>query len=397
MGHVEDYSMRAERDTIGKRSSRPGMLRKTIIFLLAASGPSVLLAQDVTGTWQGSLQRPEGPALRIVMKISMADDRLNAIFYSVDQNPTPLTATSVTRDGSTVKMTFAALRGSYEGKIGGDGNSIAGTWSQGTPRPLNLTRATPETAWTIPDPPPPPQLMAADANPQFEVATVKPSRPGSPGKQIRVGPNGVLTTVNFSAGDLILFAYKLHPRQLAGKSALLEDKYDITGKPDHPGMGNDRQIRAMAQGLLKDRFQFAFHIEKKELSVYAVTLAKGGPKLSRTAEPSGAPLPSFGIGPGTLSIRNGTIADFISLVLNAILDKPVVDQTGLTDRFDFTMKYTPDASQGIAGPPERAADPADAPPDLFTAMQQQLGLKLESAKAPIDVLVIDRLEKPSEN
>lgn len=373
------------------------ILKKAILFLAAATGASVLLAQDITGTWQGSLQRPEGPALRIVMKISLADDKLKAVFYSIDQNPTPLTASSITRNGSTMKMTFAALRGSYEGKIGGDGNSIAGTWSQGAPRPLNLTRATPETAWIIPEPPPPPKLMAADANPQFEVATIKPSRPGSLGKQIHVGSNGVLTTVNFSVGDLILFAYKLHPRQVEGKSALLEDKYDITGKPDHPGMGNDRQIRAMAQGLLKDRFQFAFHIEKKELSVYAVTLAKSGPKLSKTADASGAPLPSFGIGPGALSIRNGTIADFISLILNAILDRPVVDQSGLTGRFDFTMKYTPDASQAIAGTPERATDPAEAPPDLFTAMQQQLGLKLESTKAPVDVLLIDRLEKPSEN
>jgi uncharacterized protein (TIGR03435 family) len=100
-----------------------------------------------------------------------------------------------------------------------------------------------------------------------------------------------------------------------------------------------------------------------------------------------------------LNVRNGTIADFASLLQSNILERPVVDQTGLTDRFDFTLKYTPDASQLANLPPalQPLADDPDAPPDLFTAVQQQLGLKIESTKAPVDVMVIDKIEKPSDN
>jgi uncharacterized protein (TIGR03435 family) len=91
--------------------------------------------------------------------------------------------------------------------------------------------------------------------------------------------------------------------------------------------------------------------------------------------------------------------EFAGLMQSAVLDKPVIDQTGLAGRFDFTLKWTPDEFQfaGLGIKPPAPADNADAPPDLFTAMQQQLGLKLESTKAPADVLVIDHVEKPSEN
>ena len=183
------------------------MIKLTLsICALAAMPGSALFAQNITGTWQGALQGPQGPALRIVMKISLEDDKLKAVSYSIDQNPTPVQASAITRDGSTLKTAFASLGGSWEGKISADGNSLTGTWTQGGPAaPLNFTRATPETAWTIPDPPPPPKIMAADVNPAFEVATIKPGVPGSPGKGLRVGPNGMMTTLNYSLSDLIQF------------------------------------------------------------------------------------------------------------------------------------------------------------------------------------------------
>lgn len=375
------------------------MTKPLSILALAAISASALLAQNVTGTWQGSLQNPQGRTLRIVMKITRADDEsLKTALYSIDQNGAPVNASSTTQQGSSIKIAMPAIGGSYEGRISPDGNSITGNWTQGPgPAPLNLTRATPETAWAIPDPPPPPKIMAADVTPAFEVATIKPSKPGTPGKRINVGPNGVLTTVNYSVADLIQFAYHLHAKQVeGGEKALLQDQYDITGKPDHEGIGNDRQTRGMVQGLLKERFQLGFHMEKRELAVYAITVLKTGPKLNKTATTNGVALPGLNIGPGVFNVRNGTITDFAGLLQGTILDRPVVDQTGLTDRFDFTVKFTPDPSQTFAGlPPPPAAD--DAPPDLFTAFQQQLGLKLEQTKAPVDVLVIDKLEKPSEN
>ena len=100
------------------------------------------------------------------------------------------------------------------------------------------------------------------------------------------------------------------------------------------------------------------------------------------------------------NVRNATMAEVAGTLQGSILDKPVVDQTGLGEKYDFIVKFTPDAGQtagfGGAGPPPAVTNP-DAPPDLFAAFQQQLGLRIETAKAPVDVLVIDKIEKPSAN
>jgi uncharacterized protein (TIGR03435 family) len=102
----------------------------------------------------------------------------------------------------------------------------------------------------------------------------------------------------------------------------------------------------------------------------------------------------------SFNVRNATLAEVASVLQGSVLDKPVADQTGLTTKYDFTLKFTPDPGQMAGfggGPPPPAADNLDAPPDIFTAFQQQLGLKLESTKAPVRVMVIDRVQKPSEN
>ena len=118
--------------------------------------------QNITGTMQGALKTPAAQ-LRIVIQISIEDDKHKAVFYSIDQRSPAIPATTFTRDGSNIKMTIAAINGSYDGKLSADGNTINGTFSQGAPLPLDLVRATPDTAWTIPDPPPPPRVMAANA------------------------------------------------------------------------------------------------------------------------------------------------------------------------------------------------------------------------------------------
>jgi uncharacterized protein (TIGR03435 family) len=365
---------------------------------LAALPGSALQAQNITGAWQGTLKA--GPQdLRIVIKISLDDDKLKAVTYSIDQGAQPIPVSAITKDGSTIKMTVAAINGSYEGKLNGDGNSINGTWTQGAPLPLNLARATPETAWTIPEPPPPPKLMAADANPSFDVATVKPSKPEER-FSILVNRSGLLTTTNTSLGDLIKFAYDLHPRQITGAPAWFEtEKFDVTGKPDLEGIPNGTQLKKMMQKMLQERFELTFHRDKKDLTVYAITVVKTGVKMTKSENPGN--LPGFGRGPQGVNVRNATMAEFASVLqANTLvnLDQPVVDQTGLGSvRYDFTLKFTPDASQIVGPPPPAAADNADAPPDLFTAFQQQLGLKLESTKAPVDVMVIDTVEKPSAN
>jgi uncharacterized protein (TIGR03435 family) len=237
------------------------------------------------------------------------------------------------------------------------------------------------------------------------VATIKPSDPARPGKIFTVRGRDVVT-INTTLNDLITMAYNLHARQITGGPAWLDsEKYDLTGRPDVEGQPSIAQLKIMLQKLLTDRFQLTFHREKKELTVYAITAAKTGVKFSKSeADPNGLPGLFFGgAGPGggmNFNVRNATLAEVASTLQSSVLDKPVVDQTGLGGKYDFIVKFTPDAGQmagfGAAGPAPAATNP-DAPPDVFAAFQQQLGLRLESSKAPVDVLVIDKVEKPSAN
>jgi uncharacterized protein (TIGR03435 family) len=306
---------------------------------LAALLGSALQAQNITGNWQGTLQA--GPQkVRIVFKIALENDKPKATLYTVDRPSAPI-ATTITWDGSTVKMTIPGLNGSYEGKLSGDGNSIAGTWTQGAPLALNLARPTPETAWEIPEPPPPPKRMAPDANPAFEVATIKPSDPAHPEQIITLRGAEVITT-NVTVHALINLAYWLHPKQLTGGPAWTEsDKFDMAGKPDAPGQPNVDQMKMMIQKLLADRFQLKFHFEKRELSVYAIRIGKTGAKITRSQDdPKGLPGWNFGRTPsGTVfTFRNSPLSQVAALLQNS-LDKPVVDQSGLSERYDFTLRF----------------------------------------------------------
>ena len=165
-------------------------------------------------------------------------------------------------------------------------NSITGTFTQGAPLPLNLVKATQQTAWAIPEPPPPPKPMPTNVKPAFEVATIKPSRPETPGNSIIVGRGGsnLLTTTNTPLNQLIIMAYGLHPRQLTGLPSWAEDdKYDISAKPNSDGVPNVEQLKEMIRDLLADRFGLKMHKEKRELAVYAITVGKNGPKLAKAA------------------------------------------------------------------------------------------------------------------
>jgi uncharacterized protein (TIGR03435 family) len=376
-------------------------MKKLMLWMmaLAALPVSAFETQNITGNWQGTLQA--GPQkVRVVFKIALENDKLQATLRIVDQ-PSPPIATTITRDGSTVKMTIPSINGNYEGKLSGDGNSITGTLTLGAPQALSLARATPETAWAIPDPPPPPVRMAPDANPAFEVATIRPSDPARREQIITLRGAEVITT-NVTLHDLINLAYWLHPKQLTGGPAWTEsEKYDMTGKPDVPGQPNVDQMKVMIQKLLADRFQLKFHREKRELPAYAVGIAKTGAKITKSQDdPKGLPGFYFGRAAAgtTLTFRNSPMSQ-VTAILQNFLDKPVVDQSGLSEKYDFTLTFTLDPAQAarLGGLPAPAADNPDAAPDVFAAFQQQLGLKLESTKAPVEVMVIDKVEKPSEN
>ena len=354
------------------------------------------------GTWQGTLHA--GQDLRIVTKISKADaGGYKAVFYSIDQGGQPISIDKVAVDGSSVTMTVNLIGGKYEGKLSGDGKTIAGTWTQGpNPLPLPLARATPETEWSIPTPPPPVPPMAADANPSFEVATIKPSKPDAKGKGFGFR-GGHFVTFNTNVNDLIAFAYGLHAKQIVDAPAWFgTDLFDIEAKPDAEGRPSLKQMASMTQKLLEDRFQLKFHHDKRELSVYVISVASGGPKMTKSTA-SATDQQGFGFrGLGDLIVRNLSMADFATWMQSGVMDRPVVDQTGLTDRYDFTLKWTPDESQfaqfrgaGVTVPPP--TDSASAPPSLYTAVTEQLGLKMGPGKVPDDVIVIDHVEKPSAN
>jgi uncharacterized protein (TIGR03435 family) len=351
------------------------------------------------GTWQGTLKVPSGQQLRTVIKIAKnPDGTLKSTFYSIDQGGGSIVATSTTFQGGDVKISIERINLVFTGKMSADGNSITGEVTQGTPLPLVLVRSTPATEWTIPEPPKPVPPMPADANPTFEVATIKPSKPDEPGKLFGVRA-GKFKTINFTLGDMISAAYGVQAKQVIGTPDWVwTEKYDIDAQSDTPGMPSRTQLMNEVQKLMADRFQLKFHRETRELSALILTVGKTGPKLKASeGGPKGLP-GLFFQGVGILNVTNATIPDFTGLMQSAVLDRPVVDHTGLTGKYDFRLKWTPDDAQlaqmGMKAPPTEAAD---APPNLFTALQEQLGLKLESGKAQVEVLVVDKVEHPSAN
>jgi uncharacterized protein (TIGR03435 family) len=231
--------------------------------------------------------------------------------------------------------------------------------------------------------------MAADAHPSFEVATVKPADPNETGNFIVGGHRLVIE--NQTVNDLISFAYAVHRKQIVDGPAWLDtERFDIDGQADLPGVANFHQVQEMLQKLLVDRFSLKLHREKRDLSIYAIKVTKEGPKLARSAENSyGLPTQS-GHGHGSQQQRkftNNSMSDF-ALGMQVYMDRPVVDETNLPGRYDFILKWTPD---------NVLTNEPDAPPGLFTAIQEQLGLKLEATKGPTDVLVIDQIQRPSAN
>ncbi len=376
-------------------------MRKFMVWLLGAVMVLVpsLQAQerDISGNWQGTLQVGQG--LRTVLKISKADGGgWKAALYSVDQGGQPIGVTSIALQGLTLTFAISSIDVTYVGTLNPDGTTVSGNATQnGQTHVLNLQHVSEENTWAIPKPPVP---MPADAHPKFDVVTIKPSDPNRPGKLFTVQGRHILT-INTNMNDLVTFAYGLHPKEIVDAPDWFgSDKFDIDGVPDVEGQPSSQQLKELIQNALTERFKLKFHHDQRELSVYALTVAKGGPKMTVTnATPSAARNFMFG-GLGKLRVGNMSMRDFCDGMQGAVMDKPVVDQTGLTGRYDFNLNWTPDQSQfgamGAKVPPPNLDDP-NAPPSLYTALQEQLGLKMDATKAKADVIVIDHVEKPSAN
>lgn len=234
---------------------------------------------------------------------------------------------------------------------------------------------------------------------KFEVASIKPSAPGEQGVLYHY-PGARLRTTGMAMKYLIEYAYSVTDRQLLGAPAWLDTaRFDIDAKPEAPAgkpdpgePENSERIRTMLRALLADRFHLQIRSEKRELPVYALVVAPGGPKMEKNTDQ-----------PYTMTNRTNSVvratnqakwgftkttmsqfaADLSGQIAAADLERQVIDKTNLTGEYDFILKWT--------------ADPKFDGPSIFSAIQEQLGLKLQPDKAPVEVMVIDHVEQPSTN
>lgn len=262
-----------------------------------------------------------------------------------------------------------------------------------------------------------PSQQTGAPRPQFEVASIKPNKSGDMRMMFRSASGGRFTASNIPLQSLITIAYRIKDFQLSGAPPwLMSERYDIEAKAEG-NPGGDAML-PMLQGLVEDRLQFKFHRESKDLPVYALVVAKPGKLHPAEGEcgppPSGPPPPpepgkmptpfcgGLMMFPGHLSGQKVAIDQLLE-TLSRFTGRNVLDKTNLTGKYDIDLQYTPEQGQFQA--PPGGAPPGMPPlppidpngPSLFTALQEQLGLKLESQKAPVEIIVIDHIERPSEN
>jgi uncharacterized protein (TIGR03435 family) len=232
----------------------------------------------------------------------------------------------------------------------------------------------------------------------FEVASIKPSAPDDrSGRFITMQGAHQFVAKNHTLKTLVMAAYNAPAPGVIGGPAWFDiDRFDIVAAaPGESRPPLDVQM-AMLRTLLGERFKLAFHREQRDAPVYELTVARGGPTLKETATPSEVqPVLVNRLFPGRVQLpaRNATMSQFASMLQRSVLDRHVLDKTGLSGRYDFDLEWTPDETQfGGQLPPVPTTDTSK--PDLFAALQQQLGLRLQASKGLVDVIVVDRVERP---
>jgi uncharacterized protein (TIGR03435 family) len=264
------------------------------------------------------------------------------------------------------------------------------------------------------------------SRPSFEVATIKQTTAVQGRSRLADQPGGRLVATRITLTALIAAAYQGNPPtgQMVGGPAWIDsDLWDIEAKapegyvPRSTTFGFPPQMVLMLQSLLEDRFQLKLHRETRESAIYDLMIAKGGSKLRLSEDQTPPSMPGPGASPlqpgtiprGAMKMVNGDFeasavpfADFTRALAALYLHRPVNDKTGLKGLYDIKLRWTPDPAIGAPvgpGGPVAPAPPSADPsgPDIFTAIQEQLGLKLDSAKGPVEVLVIDSVQRPSVN
>lgn len=245
--------------------------------------------------------------------------------------------------------------------------------------------------------------QTAQQKPAFAVASIKLD-PKADGADSETHPG--LLRAQMTLARFIAMAYAVKPYQVTGGPNWIDtEHYDILAKLEHAAEealppdstprqraeADDAQRRAALQDLLAERFQLKFHRETKEMPCYALTVAKGGFKLKESPNKGEHGTNSQGNGNQRSLTATGVDMGRVVTFLARQLDRPVVDMTHIQGFYDFTLSWTPDDLKNAGAPDQPAL------PSLFTALQENLGLKLESQKAPVELLVIDGAERPSEN
>jgi len=362
-----------------------------LVFVGSVRAQSV---PDVSGDWQGTLHLPDGDT-RVVLRLTKSErGAWSAALYELDKTGPVTSIPVVTMQGDTVKFTAVYLNNSrYAGKVSADGKSLMGTWSMAAapqPIPLTMIRPTKETAWELPSDTG--EVMSpADADPSFAAVTIKPHDPNRPGVGYhwQGGRNfGTTTTVAW----MIDYIYGLHKSQLVNAPAwVMEDWFDFQGVPDTPGLFTQEQKNGMMRKMLEERFKLKTHHEQRTMAAFVLTVAKSGPKMVRAvaADPGasmfGRPGPNGGI---MLPVRCAAMWDMVTFLQGENeIGRPVVDQTKIQGRYDFDLEWTPEGMEVLPG----------GPPGIYTALEEQAGLKLTRGTVPVDVIVIDHVERPSEN
>ena len=233
----------------------------------------------------------------------------------------------------------------------------------------------------------------------FEVASIKPMPPGDNRVRVEMNPGGRFTFTNINVAFLMQQAFDARPFQIVGGPGwMTADRFEIKAKAE--GEVSREQIKPLLQSLLEERFKLKFHKETKEAPIYHLVVGKNGHKM----KPGEHGQSMMRMGRGQIN-ANGVTMQMLSTNLSNILGRTVLDKTELEGGFNVELNWTPDETQaggGPSGPPSGGQPPPPPPsdgtgPTLFTAVQEQLGLKLESTKGPVPMFVIDHIEKPTEN
>ena len=253
-------------------------------------------------------------------------------------------------------------------------------------------------------------VQTAEQRPQFEVASVKPNVSGPGPVQIHTGAGSRFTATNVTLQSLVQFAYRVQAFQvIGGPDWINTDRFDIVAK-------GDGAMQLMLQAMLADRFKLVSRAESRDLPIYNLVVARSDGRLGPSLHASTvgcdddrgninkAPLPSAGAAPcgirggiGTMTLNGAPMAQFAN-TLSGLLERTVVDRTALTGNFEGSLKWTPDES--TPGLQKKAAFVAAVDPNgpsIFTALQEQLGLKLDAAKGPVDVLIVVSAQRPVAN